>query len=92
MGKTALTVSAEAVNKIWDIGSGIYHSVSDEISEAIDREALDRTERYFKNSEVDPESHAFKRRFRTERQIVAKELKSAAFKGGLIVMGINWLI
>ena len=92
MRKDALTASAEAVNKIWDIGTGIYHSISDEISEAIDREALDRTERYFRGSEFDPASPTFERRLRIERQIVARELKSASLKGGLILLGLNWLI
>ena len=92
MSRGVLSTTAEIVNGIWGIGSEVYHTVSGEISEAIDQEALDRTRRYFRGEAVEEESAVFRRRYRIEREIVAREFKSVALKGGLLALGLGWFI
>jgi hypothetical protein len=91
MSKGVLSTTADIVNGIWGIGKEIYDTVSDEITEAIDEEALERTRRHFRGDRLDEQSAAFRKRFRIEREKVAKEYKSVAVKGGLIALGLGFL-
>ena len=92
MSKEFLSTTAEIINGIWGIGSEVYHTVSDEIGEAIDSEAMERTRRYFRDRNFDENSSVFQRRYQAERAVVAKEFKSVAVKGGLIAMGLGWFV
>ena len=80
---------AEIVNGVWDVGTEVYREVSDDISEAIDEEALLRTRRYFGN-EVDEASTAFYSRYMIERKAVVREYKAVAVKGGLMAVGLGF--
>ena len=92
MSKGVLSTTAEIVNGIWSIGSEVCQTVSDEISDAIDEEALHRTRQYFRGEKVDEKSAVFQKRFQAERKVVAKEFKSVAVKGGLIALGLGWFL
>jgi len=89
MSKGVLSTTAQIVNGIWGIGSEVYRTVSDEIGDAIDQEALDRTRRHFGQG-VDEKSEIFLRRFRIERAQVAREFKKVAVRGGIIALGLGW--
>jgi len=93
MNKGVISTTTDIINGIWNIGNEVYQTVSDEISESIDEEALNRTHKYFKLKEVeiDEESTEFKKRLLVEREAVAKEYKSVAVKGGLLAIGLGVL-
>ena len=92
MSKGVLSTTADIVNGIWSIGSEVCHTVSDEISDAIDEETLHRTRKHFRGEKVDEKSPAFQKRFQVERKAVAREFKSVAVKGGLIALGLGWFL
>ena len=89
MSKGVLSTTAEIVNGIWGIGAEVYRTVSDEIADVIDEEARSRTLEYFDGDEIDEQSPAFRRRYRIEREAVARQYKSVALKGGLIALGLG---
>jgi hypothetical protein len=92
MSKGVISTTAEIVNGIWNIGTEVYQTVSGEISESIDEEALERTRKYFNGDAVDEESAVFQKRYRIEREIVAREYKSVAIRGGMLAFGLGWFL
>ena len=88
MNKDFFSTTAKIVNGIWDLGTGVYQVVSDDISNAVDEEALRRTHRYFGDA-VDEHSATFRSRYRVERKTVAREYKAVAVKGGLLALGLG---
>ena len=90
MRKGLFTAAVDIVNGVWDVGNEVYRTVSDEISDAVDEEALRRTRHYFKGDFVDENSRAFRTRLQTEREAVAREYKSVAVKGGLLALGLGF--
>ena len=89
MNKGLFSITAEIVNGVWDAGTEAYRAVSDEISKAIDEEALLRTHRYFGDA-VDEHGATFRSRYRIEREAVAREYKAVAVKGGLLAAGLGF--
>lgn len=89
MSKGILSTTSDIVNGIWGAGTEVYKVVSDEVTQAIVDEAMDRTKKHFKGKDVLERDDAFLRYFQQEKLIVEKEFKGMAVKGGLLAMGIG---
>ncbi len=89
MSKGLLSMTSDVINGIWNVGTEVYNAVSDEVSQAVVDEAMRRTREHFKDEDIDGKDHRFLRHFLTEKEVVAKEFKSMAVKGGLLMTGLG---
>ncbi len=90
MSKGILSTTSDIVNGIWGVGTEVYNAVSEEVSQAVVDEAMDRTKKHFKGKDVSIRDEAFLRYFQQEKLIVEKEFKGMAVKGGLFALGIGF--
>lgn len=92
MSKGILSTTSDIVNGIWGIGAEVYHTVADEVSEAVLDEALIRTRKHFKGKEVDENNEQFTKYLSQQKMLVEKEFKGMAVKGGLIAVGLGLFV
>jgi len=92
MSKTLISIAADIVNTAWGVGEDIYKTVSNEVVESIEEEALYRTKKYCKKHNIVKGSEAYKAYLAKQKKLVAKEYKSLAVKGGLIGLGFGFLV
>jgi len=90
MNKGFLSMASEVVNGVWNVGTEVYNTVADEVSQAVVDEAMRRTEEHFKGQNVSKKDERFLQYFLKEKEIVAKEFKRMAVRGGLIATGLGF--
>lgn len=89
MSKGVLSTTSDIVNGIWGVGTEIYRTVADEVSDAVADEAMSRTRQHFKDKGLDENGELFVRHFSHQKKVVEKEFKGMAIKGGLMAMGFG---
>jgi hypothetical protein len=89
MSKGLLSITSDVINGVWNVGTEVYKTVSNEVSQAVVDEAMRRTREHFKDDDIDEKDQRFLRYFLNEKDVVAKEFKSMAVKGGLLVTGLG---
>jgi len=89
MNKGILSMASDVINGVWNAGTEVYKVVADEVSQAVVDEAMRRTEEHFKGRDVSKNDTIFLQHFLKEKEIVAKEFKSMAVKGGLLAAGFG---
>jgi len=89
MNKGLLSITSDVINGVWNAGTEVYKVVSDEVSQAVVDEAMRRTREHFKGEEVEENDPRFLRHFLSEKEVVTKEFKSMAVKGGLLAAGLG---
>ena len=90
MSKGFLSVASDVVNGVWNVGTEVYNTVADEVSQAVVDEAMRRTKEHFKGQNVSEKDERFLQHFLKEKEVVAKEFKSMAVRGGLIAAGLGF--
>lgn len=85
-------ITSDVINGVWNAGEKVYKTVASEVSEAIIAEATKRTREHFKDEDIDNSDPRFMAQFLKEKEVVTKEFKSMAVKGGLIAAGIGLFV
>ena len=83
---------AEVVNTTWGIGEEVYKTISDEVVESIEEEALHRTKKYCKKHNIVKDSEVFEAYLEKQKKVVSREYKSLAIKGSLIGLGFGFFV
>ena len=92
--KSAFSITKDIINGAWGIGKEVYKGAKDTISDIIEEETLNRAKKRLNRDNLTIEELVEQHYsvYKEEKEDVVKDAKDIGLKGGLLALGLGWLI